>query len=63
MGLVCIVILVCMKKLKEYVDPKLKMELPKFKKIVYKFAWLLCTGWSSLVTVMLLENLSIILSY
>ena len=44
MGLVCMVILVLMKKLKEFVDPKLKTETNKVKKILYKIVWLLCTG-------------------
>ena len=44
MGLVCMVILVLMKKLKEFVDPKLKTETNKVKKILYKIIWLLCTG-------------------
>ena len=44
MGLVCMVILMLMRKLKEFADAKLKTETNKTKKALYKFMWLLCTG-------------------
>jgi len=44
MGLCCMVVLVAMKKLKEFIDPKMKTETNKVKKGLYKLIWILCTG-------------------
>ena len=44
MGLIVMVILIAMKKLKEHVDTKMKTEEKMVKKVLYKIIWLICTG-------------------
>lgn len=44
MGLICMVVLIAMKKVKEVVDNKMKTETNTAKKVIYKIIWLLCTG-------------------
>lgn len=46
MGLVCMVLLVLLKKLKEFIDSKMKTETNKAKKILFKIVWIICTGKS-----------------
>jgi len=48
MGLVCIIVLVLMKKVKEYADSRMKSATGG-RKAVLKFLWLLCTGKVSIL--------------
>lgn len=43
LGLVCMIILVLMKMLKDFVDKRMK-SVSGCRKVVYKTIWLVCTG-------------------
>lgn len=51
MGLICMILLMLMKKLKEIVDPKMKTEKRTGMKVLYKIIWLLCTGKCNIITI------------
>jgi len=50
--LVCMVLLVLLKKLKEFIDSKMKTETNKAKKILFKIVWIICTARNAVIVIL-----------